>query len=106
MNIEPTDDYDAIGKTIYGSNDKRRWSDQCRCGGSRADHIRIDPEMLDRPGVAQVSNNNHSGGCGQFVPSNLPYFSTIKTVKEHPDGEQVVAEDGAIMRVRVEGRPA
>ncbi len=107
MNIEHDDHdgYAKVGKTIYGETDKRRWSDRCRCGGTRGDHIRVDPEMLGRAGVSNVSNNNHDRQCTQFVPSNIPYFSNIKTVKENPDGESVEAEDGTIMRVKVEGGP-
>ncbi len=102
MNIEHDDHdgYARVGKTIYGETDKRRYSDRCRCGGSRADHIRVDSEMIGRPGVSNVTNNNHTN-CPQFTPSDVPYFGT-KAIVEHPDGEAVEAEDQSIMRVRIE----
>jgi len=105
MNIEHDahDLYARKGKTIYGETDARRWSDRCQCGGTRADHIRVDPEMLGRAGVSNVTGNNHKATCTQFVPSKIPYFPNIKTVREHPDGEAVLTEAGDTMRVKVEG---
>ncbi len=99
------DGYARIGKTIYGSEDARRWSDRCRCGGTRADHIRPDPEMLGLR-VANVSNNNHNAGCGQFVPSKTPYFSNIKTVIESETGTEMITDDAnPNPKIKVEGRP-
>ena len=107
MNIEHNDydGYNRVGKTIYGETDNRRWSDKCRCGGTRADHIRVDPEMLGRAGVSNVTGNNHNAGCGQYVPATMPYFANIKTIVENNGGDPVKAEDGTILRVKVEGRP-
>lgn len=64
------DRYAKVGKTIYGTEDPRRWSDECICGGTRADHVIMDPTSLYAPTPAQVSNNNHDGGCEQFTPTN------------------------------------
>ncbi len=110
MNIEAEehDHYNRIGKTIYGETDKRRWSDLCRCGGTRADHIRLDPEMnLDRPQPKDVSNNNHANKCPQFVPTKTPYFSRIKTIIEHPSGTEMATDDDQPNPlIKVEGRAA
>lgn len=89
MNIEHDDHegYERAGKTIYGENDNRRWSDRCRCGGTRADHVIINTAGLDSPTTAHVSNNNNLGSnCTQFSPAGSLFFPNIKTVVETPEG--------------------
>ncbi len=111
MNIEHDqhDRYNAAAKSIYGEDDRRRWSDRCRCGGTRADHIRTDPEMLGKLNVSAVSNNNHSGKCGQFTPAANLFFpkKNIHTVVETDDGKEMATDDQLPNpKIKVEGRPA
>lgn len=97
MNIEHDDHegYERVGKTLYGENDSRRWSDRCRCGGSRADHVIIDPANLDNPTTAHVSNNNNpQSTCAQFVPAGGLPFQNIKRVIETPEGAVRVERGG------------
>ena len=97
MNIEHDDHdgYNRVAKTIYGENNTRRWADRCRCGGTRADHVIVDPANLDRPTTAHVSNHNgKESTCAQFVPATNLLFPSVRAVRETPEGAVFVERGG------------